>query len=118
MKVILTHSEQNAIEKIDELMNTYCDKCLLKTHIRKTEGKTQAHHFCISECSIGKQIKHWAMNFNRRNFMHIKSIEDTPNYNTIKINLSEKRKDNQSNTYTSAQDGQPDLLIDYLISKE
>ncbi|MDU7696166.1 MAG: scaffolding protein, partial [Staphylococcus sp.] len=32
--------------------------------------------------------------------MHIKSIEDTPNYNTIKINLSEKRKDNQSNTYT------------------
>lgn len=39
MKVILTHSEQNAIEKIDELMNTYCDKCLLKTHIRKTEGK-------------------------------------------------------------------------------
>ena len=24
--------EQNAIEKIDELMNTYCDKCLLKTH--------------------------------------------------------------------------------------
>ena len=28
-----------------------------KTHIRKTEGKTQAHHFCISECSIGKQIK-------------------------------------------------------------
>lgn len=42
--------------------------------------------------------------------MHIKSIEDTPNYNTIKINLSEKRKDNQSNTYTSAQDGQPDFI--------
>ena len=57
MKVILTHSEQNAIEKIDELMNTYCDKCLLKTHIRKTEGKTQAHHFCINECTVGKQIK-------------------------------------------------------------
>ena len=43
--------------------------------------------------------------------MHIKSIEDTPNYNTIKINLSEKRKDNQSNTYTSGQDGQPDFVI-------
>lgn len=42
--------------------------------------------------------------------MHIKSIEDTPNYNTIKINLSEKRKDNQSNTYTSSQDGQPDFI--------
>ena len=56
MKVILTFRTK-CNRKIDELMNTYCDKCLLKTHIRKTEGKTQAHHFCISECSIGKQIK-------------------------------------------------------------
>ena len=56
MKVILTHSEQNAIEKIDELMNTYCDKCLLKTHIRKQKENTSTS-FCISECSIGKQIK-------------------------------------------------------------
>ena len=38
-------------------MNTYCNQCLLKSHKRKTEGKTQAHHFCINECSIGKQIK-------------------------------------------------------------
>lgn len=42
---------------IDELMNTYCKSCLLKHHIRKSEGKTQAHHFCINECSIGKEIK-------------------------------------------------------------
>ncbi|ARJ09377.1 zinc-finger domain-containing protein [Staphylococcus lugdunensis] len=57
MSDILTHSEQNAIHKIDDLMNTYCEQCLLKSHIRKTEGKTQAHHFCINECSVGKQIK-------------------------------------------------------------
>ncbi|ARB77858.1 MULTISPECIES: zinc-finger domain-containing protein [Staphylococcus] len=57
MSDILTHSEQNAIHKIDDLMNTYCEHCLLKSHIRKTEGKTQAHHFCINECSVGKQIK-------------------------------------------------------------
>ncbi|MCH8677041.1 zinc-finger domain-containing protein [Staphylococcus lugdunensis] len=57
MSDILTHSEQNAIHKIDDLMNTYCEQCLLKSHIRKTEGKTQTHHFCINECSVGKQIK-------------------------------------------------------------
>ena len=37
-------------------MNTYCDKCLLKTHIRKQKENTSTS-FCISECSIGKQIK-------------------------------------------------------------
>ncbi|SCT05322.1 zinc-finger domain-containing protein [Staphylococcus caeli] len=57
MNVILTYSEKQAIATIDHLMNTYCNQCLLKQHIKKTEGKTQAHHFCISECSIGKEIK-------------------------------------------------------------
>lgn len=54
---MLTYSEKAALAQIDHLMNTYCDDCLLKAHIRKTQGKTQARHFCISECSVGKQIK-------------------------------------------------------------
>ncbi|MBU0437633.1 zinc-finger domain-containing protein [Staphylococcus succinus] len=57
MTIILTYSEKEAIGAIDHLMNTYCNQCLLKHHIRKNEGKAQAHHFCINECSIGKQIK-------------------------------------------------------------
>ena len=57
MEAILTYSEEKAINKIDELMNTYCYQCPLKAHNRKTQGKTQAHHFCINECSVGKQIK-------------------------------------------------------------
>ena len=56
MTVILTHSEQEAIDKIDELMNTYCDKCLLK-HISERPKVRHNTPFCISECSIGKQIK-------------------------------------------------------------
>ena len=36
-----------AINKIDRLMNTYCYQCPLKSHNRKTEGKTQAHHFAL-----------------------------------------------------------------------
>ncbi|TGZ36972.1 zinc-finger domain-containing protein, partial [bacterium M00.F.Ca.ET.162.01.1.1] len=39
------------------LMNTYCKACLSKRHVKNTNGKTQAHHFCINECSVGKQIK-------------------------------------------------------------
>ena len=42
--------------------------------------------------------------------MHIVSIEETPNHNTMKINLSEKREDNKSNTFTSTQEGQPDFI--------
>ncbi|AMG20414.1 hypothetical protein AST07_04680 [Staphylococcus saprophyticus] len=57
MTNILTYSEKEAMASIDDLMNTYCKSCLLKHHIRKSEGKTQAHHFCINECSIGKEIK-------------------------------------------------------------
>lgn len=33
--------------------------------------------------------------------MQIVSIEETPNHKTMKINLSEKREDNKSNTFTS-----------------
>ena len=58
------------------------------------------------------------MNFNRRNFMHIKSIEDTPNYNTIKINLSENVKIINQIRIHLLKMGNLILLIDYLISKE
>ncbi|HDG6064203.1 TPA: zinc-finger domain-containing protein [Staphylococcus aureus] len=57
MSRILTFSEQNALAKIDDLMKTYCNQCPIKTRLRKLEGKTKAHHFCINECSIGKEIK-------------------------------------------------------------
>ncbi|MBM9794772.1 zinc-finger domain-containing protein, partial [Staphylococcus aureus] len=35
---ILTFSEQNALAKIDDLMNTYCNQCPIKTRLRKLEG--------------------------------------------------------------------------------
>ncbi|PTE68483.1 scaffolding protein [Staphylococcus devriesei] len=42
--------------------------------------------------------------------MQIVSIEETPNHNTMKINLNEKREDNKSNTFTSAKERQPDFI--------
>ncbi|AVP37052.1 zinc-finger domain-containing protein [Staphylococcus felis] len=57
MSEVLTDSKRQAIQSIDKLMNQYCNQCLIKTHLRKEKSKTKAHHFCISECSIGKQIQ-------------------------------------------------------------
>lgn len=42
--------------------------------------------------------------------MEIVSINETPNHNTIKITLSEKREDNKSNTFTKADDNQPEFI--------
>ena len=42
--------------------------------------------------------------------MQIVSIEETPNHNTMKINLNAKREVNKSNTFTSAKEGQPDFI--------
>ncbi|MDU1478808.1 MAG: zinc-finger domain-containing protein, partial [Staphylococcus epidermidis] len=39
MEAILTYTEQQAIQHIDQLMNIYCHQCPLKKHNRKTHGK-------------------------------------------------------------------------------
>ena len=45
------------INEIDEMLNTYCEGCFVRTQIRKDQGKTAAHRFCISSCTIGTQLK-------------------------------------------------------------
>ncbi|PKH10052.1 zinc-finger domain-containing protein [Planomicrobium sp. MB-3u-38] len=45
------------INEIDEMLNTYCDGCFVRAQIRKDEGKTAAHRFCISNCTIGTQLQ-------------------------------------------------------------
>lgn len=46
--------------------------------------------------------------------MEIVRVEPTPSPNTMKIVLSEKREDNQSNTYTEVKDNQPQFINDLL----
>ncbi|MEK4485533.1 zinc-finger domain-containing protein [Psychrobacillus sp. FSL H8-0484] len=45
------------INEIDYLLETYCDGCFIRTHLRKEKGKTVAHNFCIRQCTIGEEIK-------------------------------------------------------------
>ncbi|UXR70609.1 MULTISPECIES: zinc-finger domain-containing protein [unclassified Staphylococcus] len=54
---MLTDEKRQAIETIDTLMADYCTQCLIKSHLRKEESKTSAHHFCINECSVGQRIQ-------------------------------------------------------------
>ena len=56
-------------------------------------------------------------NFRRNSSGNIK-IEPTPSPNTMKIVLSEKRADNQSNTYTEVKTSQPDFINDLLQIKD
>ena len=50
--------------------------------------------------------------------MEILKIEPTPSPNTMKIVLSEKREDNQSNTYTEVKTSQPDFINKLLQIKD
>ena len=45
------------INEIDEMLNTYCEGCFVKRQIRKEQGKTAAHRFCISDCTVGSQLQ-------------------------------------------------------------
>ncbi|AIY05609.1 hypothetical protein Plano_1644 [Planococcus sp. PAMC 21323] len=45
------------IKEIDEMLTTYCDGCFVKNQLRKDDGKTAAHRFCISNCTVGAQLQ-------------------------------------------------------------
>ena len=42
--------------KVDQLVKEYCDGCFLYRHIRKEEGRTAAHRFCITQCTVGEKF--------------------------------------------------------------
>ncbi|MBT2754982.1 zinc-finger domain-containing protein [Mesobacillus foraminis] len=43
--------------EVEDLLNTYCEGCFLKSQHRKDNGKRYAHKFCISACTVGEKIK-------------------------------------------------------------
>ncbi|TDM04238.1 zinc-finger domain-containing protein [Macrococcus carouselicus] len=51
----------DTVRKINQLEDHYCHQCLIKKTLRQ-DSKTKAHHYCISKCSVGLQIKQWGNN--------------------------------------------------------
>nr|WP_210365029.1 zinc-finger domain-containing protein [Bacillus sp. REN3] len=51
----MTRSE--ILAELEALLSTYCNGCFLKKHHKKEKGRRYAHRFCITECTVGRQIK-------------------------------------------------------------
>lgn len=45
------------VQDIDEINEKYCEGCFVKQQLRKDQGKSAAHRFCIESCSVGDQLK-------------------------------------------------------------
>ncbi|HJE19678.1 zinc-finger domain-containing protein [Aliicoccus persicus] len=53
-----------AITQINKLEQRYCKNCLIKQTLRREKSKTEAHQFCISECSVGQKIQKYGNQLN------------------------------------------------------
>ncbi|MGI2327000.1 zinc-finger domain-containing protein [Planococcus sp. YIM B11945] len=58
-------NKTSIINEIDEMLTTYCDGCFVKQTIRKEQGKTAAHRFCISQCTVGSQLQFLGQELNK-----------------------------------------------------
>lgn len=53
------------IQEIDALTDSYCTGCFVKRAHREERGKTGAHRFCITQCSVGKQLQFLGREMNK-----------------------------------------------------
>ncbi len=50
-------NRKEILQDIEKTLMTYCQGCFLKKHFRTEYGATHAHRFCISQCTVGEQLK-------------------------------------------------------------
>ncbi|WP_203363837.1 zinc-finger domain-containing protein [Bacillus sp. REN10] len=43
--------------EVEEVLQTYCEGCLIKSTFRKEYGKAYAHKFCITKCTVGERLR-------------------------------------------------------------
>lgn len=53
------------MKDINQLLDLYCEGCFAKKQLMKERGKTGAHQFCISECTIGEQLQFLGREINK-----------------------------------------------------
>ena len=51
--------------EIDSTTDLYCEGCFLKKELAKDRGKTAAHLFCISTCTIGEHLQFLGKEMNK-----------------------------------------------------
>lgn len=53
------------LTEITEILDHYCEGCLVKKQLIEERGKTGAHRFCIKTCTIGEQLKFLGAEMNK-----------------------------------------------------
>ncbi|HEY2420707.1 MAG TPA: zinc-finger domain-containing protein [Neobacillus sp.] len=52
------------LTNVDFLMTSYCDGCFLHKQLKQEGGRRVAHHFCISQCTVGEKLKEFGKKLN------------------------------------------------------
>jgi hypothetical protein len=42
--------------EVEEILS-FCEDCFLQKHFRKEKGRTFAHQFCLSQCTVGEKLR-------------------------------------------------------------
>lgn len=53
------------MKEINQLLDIYCEGCYVKKQLTDERGKTGAHQFCISGCTIGDQLQFLGKEINK-----------------------------------------------------
>ncbi|PID00516.1 MULTISPECIES: zinc-finger domain-containing protein [unclassified Sporosarcina] len=53
------------MKEINQLLDIYCEGCYVKKQLTSERGKTGAHQFCISDCTVGDQLQFLGREINK-----------------------------------------------------
>ncbi|WP_081707555.1 zinc-finger domain-containing protein [Bacillus massiliigorillae] len=52
------------LQQIEETLTLYCNGCFLYNHHKKDYGRTYAHKYCLSSCTVGERLKDFGQKLN------------------------------------------------------
>ncbi|GMB09695.1 uncharacterized protein DUF2602 [Thermolongibacillus altinsuensis] len=58
-------NRKEILDHLNEIIDTYCEGCFLKSALRKEYSKTYAQSFCIHQCTVGKKIQEYGKMLNK-----------------------------------------------------
>ncbi|PLT34930.1 zinc-finger domain-containing protein [Bacillus sp. V5-8f] len=50
-------NRKDIYSELETILEDYCKGCFLYSTIRKEKGRSTAHKFCISQCTVGEKIR-------------------------------------------------------------
>ncbi|MHC0035728.1 zinc-finger domain-containing protein [Pseudoneobacillus sp. C159] len=50
-------NKQQILASLDKVQKQYCKGCFLHKQLKIEKGRRYAHRFCITQCTVGEEIK-------------------------------------------------------------